>query len=158
MKSIKTAILFVLVLTSITSCRLLNSTGGSFVTATIEGEEFQSLNLLTNYTEVDSTIVMISASTGGINAQSIVFAVNNFEGEGIYELGGNSLSIATYADGVASLEAYTTFNDQGSGTLDIRFVSDSFAEGVFSFTASREDENGDLVVIDITDGEFGIER
>lgn len=158
MKALKTVLFFMLLITCFTSCQLLNSTGGSFVTATIDGEEFESLNLLTNYSELDSSIVMITGSTGGINAQSIIITLNNFEGEGVYELGGNSLSIATYTDGVASLEAYSTFNNPGTGTVDLSFVTENIAEGSFSFTASREDENGDVVTVEVMEGEFGIER
>ncbi len=158
MKILKAVFCFTLVITCLSSCRLLNSTGGSFLTATINEEEFESLNLLTTFVEVDSSFVTITGSTGGINAQSIVFSLADFEGTGSYELGGNSLSFATYADGVASLEAYTTAVDPGSGTLNLTVLTETIAEGTFSFTASREDENGDVQTIEVLDGAFGIER
>jgi propanediol dehydratase large subunit len=158
MKILKAALFFTLLITCLSSCRLLNSTGGSFVTATVGGEDFESLNLLTSYLEVDSALVTITGSTGGINSQTILFTLADFEGLGEYELGGNSLNIATYADGVGSLEAYSTVNDPGTGILELTALSETVAQGVFSFTASREDENGDVVTIEVTDGEFGIER
>ncbi len=158
MKVLKSSLFFVVLIACFSSCQLLNSTGGSTLTATVDGEVFESLNLLTTYSEVDSSLVTITGSTGGFNAQVIIFSLADFQGEGVYELGGNSLNFATYADGVASLDAFSTFNEPGSGTLELVGLTESFAEGTFSFTASREDDNGDIVTVEVTDGEFAIER
>lgn len=142
---------------TLSSCRLINSTGGSFLTATVDGEEFVSLNLLTTYTETDSSVVTITGSTGGIKSQNILFTIPVYNGEGVYEFGGNSLNIATYSDGISATDAFTTVSD-GTGSINLDVITNTIAEGTFNFTVTGEDENGELKTVVITDGEFGIER
>ncbi len=157
MKTKNLLLLLIFFAVTVSSCRLINSAGGSFLTATVDGEEIVSLNLLTTFLEADSSLVTITGSTGGLKSKSFLFTIPNYEGEGTYEFGGNSLNIASYIDASSSAEAYLTTND-GSGSIILDVITETIAEGTFSFTASREDENGEIVTITVTEGEFGIER
>tara|TARA_R110002124_G_scaffold87407_1_gene225072 strand:+ start:101804 stop:102328 length:525 start_codon:yes stop_codon:yes gene_type:complete len=131
------------------------------LTATVNGNNFQSLEGTTAAQETNSGGVrVIAVSAGTINSENLQMIVQNFDGVGTYPL--NLLNIGTYSylpdpsnPDPNSVVIYSTVNGTGNaGEINISSYSSTNVQGTFSFTGYNINDPNDTSTV--SNGSFNI--
>ena len=167
MKNFKNVLILLMIGLTMIACKKDDEGGddpmggtGSF-TAKVDGA---------NYTGLDGTVAaqiqqagpndLLAISGGSANAENIQFIIQNFSGEGTYQL--DFISIGTYTilpdtGNPSSVLIYTTSAPGGeaAGEANISSFDGDTVKGTFSFTGYKSDDQSQTV--SVTEGAFNIE-
>ncbi|QNJ96992.1 hypothetical protein [Constantimarinum furrinae] len=169
MKTFKRILLLVCISLSVLACKKDDEGGddpaggtGSF-TAQVDGQSFEGIS--------GTVVAQVSASgngeaiaiSGGTNAsENLQMIIQNFTGEGTYEL--SFLNIGTYSylpdpsnPDPNTVVVYSTVGDAQTinGELNVSSYDGNTVKGTFSFTGINLNDPADTV--SVTNGQFNIE-
>lgn len=131
------------------------------LTATVNGNSFQSLEGTTAAQETNSGGVrVIAVSAGTIDSENLQMIVQNFDGVGTYSL--NLINIGTYSylpdpsnPDPNTVVIYSTATGSGNvGEINISSYSATNVEGTFSFTGYNINDPSDTTTV--TNGAFNM--
>jgi hypothetical protein len=142
------------------------SASAGTVKATIDGQSYQSDEMLTSANYVESGLAL-NITANNMNGQNLTFVVNGFDrSTGTFEIGGDNLIaiVATYTEvDTSNISNPTTeswvapFDDTSvRGTISFSTVTDTTIEGTFEFTAKNNAANLDDT-IEVTNGSFNLD-
>jgi hypothetical protein len=162
-------VLMAVLAVSLTSCKKDDDGGddpqggtGTF-SAKVDGNGFTGMQgtVVAQLTNSGSTQVL-AVSGGTAQSENLQMIIQNFDGEGTYDL--NFMNLGTYSylpdpgnPDPNTVVIYTTLGTgQGNnGTLSVSSFDGNTIKGTFKFTGFNLDNSSDTV--DVTEGQFNIE-
>ncbi len=143
--------LFTLALTASCSDDDSNSTGnvnlpaGTYISASIDGQAFETLSIAGQSTAVatktnvgNQSLIMISASAQ--NTNTVVINLLGITGTGTYQLEANGDRNVSYVDFATNISYNSSADCQGAGgTINITHLDDQKIEGTFEFVGKNDD-------------------
>ena len=169
MKILKSIVLILAVSLAIVSCKKDDNGGdegtggvGTF-TAMVDGQSFEGLTgTVAAQVTAAGTTEVIAVSGGTSDSENLQMIVQNFTGEGTYEL--SFLNIGTYSylpdpsnPDPNTVVIYSTLGDGQTvnGEINIASYDGETVQGTFSFTGININDPNDTT--SVTQGEFNIE-
>lgn len=166
MKNFKNVIILLMVGLSIIACKKDDDGGdapagglGTF-SAKVDGVNFVSLDgTVTAQMQAAGPNEILAVSAGTVNSENLQFIIQNFTGEGTYQL--DFISLGTYSvlpdiSDPNSVIIYTTVTPDTSaaGEVNISSYDGNSVAGTFSFTGYRTDDTSQTVAV--TEGAFNV--
>jgi hypothetical protein len=130
------------------------ASGDYYMKSKVDGNDYSNSAYFAPTATLNGGTLTIQSSTDGGN--SLQIQIPDFDGEGIYNSGGNVL-----ANGYINYMTLTPFKTytsvRGSGTVEVTEMTETYIKGTFSAVAP-ENEDGATASVTITEGDFKVKR